>query len=97
MELMESSQAIPRLLEAARASFKSRQSGQYDADFQRASREQLGPELEALKKEPAFAKELVQIVYGESIPADASFYDQLVQLAEHLNFGDEAKEVIGIV
>jgi hypothetical protein len=40
---------------------------------------------------------MVQIIYGKGVPADATFSDPLVRFAEHLNFGEEAKEVIGVI
>ena len=94
---MTSSQAIPGLLDAANASFKSRQIGEHDIAFKRTPNDRLAAELAALKQTPEFAQELVRIIYGDAIPRDSAFYPPLVALAQYLDFSDTAKEIVGIV
>jgi hypothetical protein len=94
---MDSAQAIPGLLEAARAFFDSSQPGEHTITFNRAEHDKIIAELAALKKEPGMAQDLVEIIYPGAIPDAAIFYAPLLQFAEYLDFTDQANEIVGIV
>jgi hypothetical protein len=94
---MGSAHAIPGLLAAAQACVKNRPSGHYDIDFQRSPRDQQTAELAALNQDHILAQELVGIIYGDGIPPDVTFYEPLIHFAGYLTFGDQAKEIVGII
>jgi hypothetical protein len=94
---MSSVHAIPELLNAAKASFESREPGDHTITYERAPHEKIAAELAALKQEPGAAQDLVGIIYPRAIPDDINFYDPLLQFALYLDFTDQANEIVGIV
>ena len=81
-----STEAIPGLLEAARASFASLVPGDHTITYQRATHDKIATELAALKQSPVAAQDLVQIIYAAAIPTDVAFYAPLLQFAHYLDF-----------